>query len=50
MVIFDAGQTAVVTAALVPYGRPLVIQNIVRETQAEDVLFAHRVTGRFAWV
>jgi uncharacterized protein len=31
-------------------GRPLVIHNIGRGTQEEDVLFAHRITGRFRWV
>jgi uncharacterized protein len=31
-------------------GRPLVIHNIGRGTQEEDVLFAHRITGRFAWI
>jgi uncharacterized protein len=31
-------------------GRPLVIHNIGRGTQEEDVLFAHRITGRYRWV
>jgi uncharacterized protein len=31
-------------------GRPLVIHNIGGGTQEEDVLFAHRITGRFRWV
>jgi uncharacterized protein len=31
-------------------GRPLVIHNIGRGTQEEDVLFAHRITGQFRWV
>jgi uncharacterized protein len=31
-------------------GRPLVIHNIGRGAQEEDVLFAHRITGRFRWV
>jgi uncharacterized protein len=31
-------------------GRPLVIHNIGRGTQEEDVLFAHRSTGRFRWL
>jgi uncharacterized protein len=31
-------------------GTPLVIHNIGRGTQEEDVLFAHRITGRFRWV
>jgi uncharacterized protein len=31
-------------------GIPLVIHNIGRGTQEEDVLFAHRITGRFRWV
>ena len=31
-------------------GNPLVIHNIGRGTQDEDVLFAHRITGRYRWV
>ncbi len=31
-------------------GIPLVIHNIGRGTQEEDVLFAHRITGRYRWV
>jgi uncharacterized protein len=31
-------------------GRPLVIHNIGRGAQEEDVLFAHPITGRFQWV
>jgi uncharacterized protein len=31
-------------------GRPLVIHNIGRGTQEEDVLFTHQITGRFRWL
>jgi uncharacterized protein len=40
----------IVSDRLAPSGRPLVIHNIGRGTQEEDVLFAHRITGRFRWV
>jgi uncharacterized protein len=40
----------IVSDRLTPSGRPLVIHNIGRGTQEEDVLFAHRITGRFRWV
>jgi uncharacterized protein len=40
----------IVSDRLAPSGRPLVIHNIGRGAQEEDVLFAHRITGRFAWV
>ncbi|MFM9851430.1 MAG: DUF1287 domain-containing protein [Sphingomonadaceae bacterium] len=32
------------------FGRPLVIHNIGRGTQEEDVLFAHQITGRYRWL
>jgi uncharacterized protein len=40
----------IVSDRLAPSGRPFVIHNIGRGTQEEDVLFAHRITGRFRWV
>jgi uncharacterized protein len=40
----------IVSDRLAPSGRLLVIHNIGRGTQEEDVLFAHRITGRFRWV
>lgn len=40
----------IVTDRLALSGRPLVIHNIGRGTQEEDILFAHKITGRFAWV
>jgi uncharacterized protein len=40
----------IVSDRLAPSARPLVIHNIGRGTQEEDVLFAHRITGRFRWV
>jgi uncharacterized protein len=40
----------IVSDRLAPSCRPLVIHNIGRGTQEEDVLFAHRITGRFRWV
>jgi uncharacterized protein len=40
----------IVSDRLAPSGRLLVIHNIGRGTQEEDMLFAHRITGRFRWV
>lgn len=40
----------IVSDRLARSGRPFVIHNIGRGTQEEDVLFAHRITGRFRWV
>jgi uncharacterized protein len=40
----------IVSDRLAPSGRPLMIHNIGRGTQEEDVLFAHRITGRFRWL
>jgi uncharacterized protein len=40
----------IISDRLSPLGRPLVIHNIGRGTQEEDVLFAHRITGRYRWV
>jgi uncharacterized protein len=40
----------IVSDRVAPSGRPLVIHNIGRGTQEEDVLFAHQITGRFRWV
>lgn len=32
------------------FGRPLVIHNIGRGTQEEDVLFAHQISGHYRWL
>lgn len=40
----------IVSDAVAASGIPLVIHNIGRGTQEEDVLFAHRITGRYRWV
>ncbi len=39
----------IVSDRIAPGGNPLVIHNIGAGTQEEDVLFAHRLTGRFRW-
>jgi uncharacterized protein len=40
----------IVSDRITMLGRPLVIHNIGRGTQEEDVLFAHKITGHFRWV
>lgn len=40
----------IVSDRMAASGIPLVIHNIGRGAQEEDVLFAHRITGRYRWV
>ena len=41
--------TGVISDRLSPLGNPMVIHNIGRGTQEEDILAAGRMTGRFRW-
>lgn len=41
--------TGVVSDRVAANGNPLVIHNIGGGTREEDMLFAHRLTGRFRW-
>ena len=40
----------IVSNRIASSGRPLVIHNVGRGTREDDVLFAYRITGRFAWL
>ncbi|HEX4847511.1 MAG TPA: DUF1287 domain-containing protein [Novosphingobium sp.] len=41
--------TGIVSDRIAANGNPLVIHNIGAGTREEDMLFAHRLTGRFRW-
>jgi uncharacterized protein YijF (DUF1287 family) len=41
--------TGIVSDRIAANGNPLVIHNIGGGAREEDMLFAHRLTGRFRW-